>query len=155
MLRTLGLPFALLLVLACGRSETPAPTTTTAPAPAPPPVAAPAPAAPAPFRVAEVDLGKQIAADKRVTAPAETFAPGDTIYAVVSTEGSAPKVTITARWTYEDGQLVNETSETIAPTGPAVTEFHIQKPGGLPAGKYKVAIASNGQPVGVRDFEVR
>ena len=73
----------------------------------------------------------------------------------VASEGSATTVTLTARWTYEDGQLVNESSETLAPSGPAVTEFHIEKPSGWPAGKYKVEIAANGAPAGAREFEVR
>jgi hypothetical protein len=142
---------ALLLAVACGRSEETRTGATTAPAPAPPPVSA----APAPFRVASIDLGATLGADKRVGAPASAFAPTDTIYASVASEGSAASVTLTARWTYEDGQLVNESSETLAPSGPAVTEFHIQKPSGWPAGKYRLEIATNGQPSGSREFEVR
>ncbi len=155
MLRTLGLSFAvLLLAAACGRSDEP-PTTTAAPPAAPPPVAAPAPTAPQPFRVASIDLGSAIAADKRIAIAAQAFAPTDTIYASVASEGAAPSVTLTARWTYEDGQLVNESSQTIAPTGPAVTEFHIAKPSGWPAGRYKIEVASDGRPIGTREFEVR
>jgi hypothetical protein len=144
---------ALLIGVACGRSE--APKTTAAPPMAPPPVAAPGPSASAPFRVAAVSLGSAIAADKRVTTPAQTFAATDTIYASVHSEGTAPSVTLTARWSYEDGQLVNESSQTIAPTGTHVTEFHIAKPSGWPAGRYKLEIASNGAPVAAQEFEVR
>jgi hypothetical protein len=134
------------LLLACGRSETDAP----------PPVSAPAPsAAPAAARVSAIELGRAIGADKRVTASAASFAPGDTIYASVSTEGTAPALTLTARWTYEDGQLVNETSETIAPNGPATTEFHIAKPDGFPAGRYRVEIRADGTPAGAQEFVVR
>ena len=50
---------------------------------------------------------------------------------------------------------MKEASETIAPIGPAVTEFHIAKPSGWPAGKYRVEIASNGSPIGTKEFEVR
>ena len=135
-------------VLACGRSEQ-----TQAPSPTSPP--ATAPVAPAPFRVGAVELGNTIGADKRVSTPTSAFAPTDTIYASVATEGAAPAVTLTARWSYEDGQLVSESSETIAPTGPAVTEFHISKPDGWPAGRYKVEIIADGRPAGARDFEVR
>jgi hypothetical protein len=117
-----------------------------------------APAAPAPteaFAVSDVTLGKAIGADKRVAAPATTFGPKDTIYASVATTGSAPSKTITAKWTYQDGQTVKEGTETIAPTGPAVTEFHIAKPSGWPAGKYKVEIAVDGTPATTKDFEVK
>lgn len=132
-------------LLACGQSET-----------SPPPVSAPAPAAaPESARVSAIDLGNAIGTDKRVTAPAAAFAPGDTIYASIATEGSSPSLTLTARWTYEDGQLVSESSETIAPTGPATTEFHITKPDGFPAGRYRLEISANGAIAGARDFEVR
>jgi hypothetical protein len=134
-----------LFLFACGRSET-----------STPPVSAPAPAAaPEPARVSAIDLGSAIGADKRVTAPAAAFAPGDTIYASIATEGSSPSLTLSARWTYEDGQLVSESSETIAPTGPANTEFHITKPDGFPAGRYRLEISANGAVAGARDFEVR
>jgi hypothetical protein len=133
-----------ILLLACGRSETSAPPAST------PPVSAPAPA-----RVSAIDIGNSIGADKRVTAPAAAFAPGDTIYASIATEGSSPSLTLTARWTYEDGQLVSESSETIAPTGPATTEFHIAEPDGFPAGRYTLEISANGAVAGARDFEVR
>ena len=141
----------ILLATACGRSEEAETGATTAPAPAAPPVSA----APAPFRVAAIELGSAIGSDKRVAAPATRFAPTDTIYASVASEGAAPSVTLTARWTYEDGQLVSESTEVIAPSGPAVTEFHIAKPSGWPAGTYRVEIAANGSPSGAREFEVR
>ena len=153
MLRILLIASLILAASACGRDES-----RTAPPPAAPPAAAPAPpaaSATAPFRVAAIQLGSALSADKQVAAPSATFAPTDTIYASVATEGSAPSVTLTARWSYEDGQLVKEASETIAPTGPAFTEFHIAKPSGWPAGKYKVEIASNGSPIGTKEFEVR
>jgi hypothetical protein len=139
------------LIAACKKEEAPPP-----PAPPPPAPAAQAPAAPAPFAVTSVDLGKQIGADKKVTESLALFGPGDTIYASVSSTGAAPSVVLKARWTYEeDGQLVNESSETIAPTGPAVTEFHIGKPSGWPPGKYKVVISSNGTPVQSKEFQIK
>jgi hypothetical protein len=132
----------------CKRNE----TATTVPTPAtPPPVGAAVPA----FKVSAIELGTAIGADKRVSAPANVFAAGDTVYAVVATEGAAPSVTLAATWTYEDGQLVNESMQTIAPTGPSATEFHISKPDGLPAGKYKVEVKANDTPVGTKEFEVR
>ena len=105
--------------------------------------------------VTEIDLGRGIGADKRVTEAGDEFRPNDTIYAVVSTSGSAPSATLQARWTFQDGQVVEETSETIAPTGPAVTEFHISKPDGLPKGKYKVEILLNGTSTRSREFTVK
>jgi len=132
---------------ACGRQETAAPT-----ASAPPPVAAPAPAS---FDIEVIELGNQIGADKRVLSAAESFEPADTIYASIVTEGAAQGVEIAARWSYEDGQTVAESAETIASAGPTVVEFHIAKPDGWPAGRYKVDVTTNGKPAGTREFEVR
>ena len=44
-----------------------------------------------------------------------SLAPADTVYVSVITEGSAPRATLTARWTYGDGQFVDESTQTITP----------------------------------------
>jgi len=122
--------------------------------PPPPEAAAPAPAPPA-FAVQGIELGKSIDADKKVTAPATTFGRRDTIYASVATEGAAPSKAISAKWTFQDGQVVKEQSESIAPTGPAATEFHISKKGPWPVGKYKVEVSVDGAAAGSKDFEIK
>jgi uncharacterized protein YfaS (alpha-2-macroglobulin family) len=66
----------------------------------------------------------------------------------------APTATLKARWTYQDGQVVNESTQTIAATGDARTEFHISKPDGWPAGKYKLEVLVNGSSAATKDFEV-
>ncbi len=146
---------ALILVsfaVACGREEAAPPP---APTPAPSAVPAAPPAAAEAFRVSRIDLGNAVDGEKRVAAPSTVFAPADTIYASVVTEGASPSVTLVARWTFEDGQLVSQGSQTIAPSGPAATEFHIAKPDGWPAGRYQVEVVANGQSAGARTFEVR
>ncbi len=147
---------AAVALAACGKKEeVPAPVV--APAPAPAPVVS----EPAPAPVAEVAsfaglaLGNAVDAGQNVTTPMTTFAPGDTIYAAVTTKGAAPNAAIVARWTYGDGQLVDEGSQSIAPTGAAVTTFHIVKPEGWPVGKYKVDISLDGNPVASQEFEVK
>lgn len=107
-------------------------------------------------RVTDVELGRSIDADGRIADDDDTddFGPGDTIYVSVNTEGAASGSTLSARWTFEDGQVVDETSQTISPTGPATTEFHISQPGGLPAGSYRVEIQLNGRTVETVEFEV-
>jgi hypothetical protein len=141
---SLGLCFALLIFAACGKSESPPSQQATAPPPAAPAVT-----------VTALELGNQIGADKRVTQQITAFAPKDTIYVSVVTNGAAPSVMLTAKWTYQDGQVVNESTQTIAPTGPATTEFHISKPDGWPAGAYKVEVSLNGQAAGTKEFEVK
>jgi hypothetical protein len=149
---SLGLCFTLLIFAACGKSEPPPSQQAVTPPPAAP--APPSPAAPA-ITVTAIELGNQISADKRVTQQVTAFAPTDTIYVSVLTNGSAPSATLTAKWTYQDGQVVNESTQTIAPTGPAATEFHISKPDGWPAGAYKVEISLNGRSTQMKEFEVK
>jgi hypothetical protein len=147
-----------LVMTACGKKEEapPPPAATTPPAaePAPAPAMTPAPAA-APVTVTSIDLGTAVGPDQKVTSPTTTFGKNDTIYAAVATTGSATNATLGAKWTYQDGQTVNDSSQTIAPTGPAVTTFHISKPDGWPAGNYKVEISLNGAPVSSKDFTVQ
>ncbi|MFI4970006.1 MAG: hypothetical protein ACHP7D_07350, partial [Lysobacterales bacterium] len=116
--------------------------------------ATPPPAA-ASVTVASVDLGTAVGPDQKVTAATTTFAPKDTIYAAVSTTGTAPNAVLNAKWTYQDGQTVNESSQTIAPNGPAVTSFHISKPDGWPVGSYKVEISLDGKSVSSTAFSVQ
>ena len=144
---------ALVHLAACSRSEEAAKP--------PPQAAAPKPvqqaAAPQPqpaFRVTRVDLGNAIGADKKVVAPSLTFKPTDTIYASILSEGVASNAALAVRWTFEDGQVVDESTQNIAPSGPAATEFHIAKADGWPAGKYKIEVSANGKPAGVLQFTV-
>lgn len=138
-----------LSLVACGKKEPPPPP----PTPVPQPTAVPTPV---PFKVTSVDLGKSIGDDKKIKDVTATFGPKDTIYAVVSSEGAAAKVTLKARWTYgAKGTLVNEETRDISPTGPAATEFHIAKPSGWPVGKYKVEASADGAVVATKEFEVK
>jgi len=105
--------------------------------------------------VTAIELGNQISADKRVTQQLTAFASHDTLYVSVLTNGASPSATLTAKWTYKDGQLVNESTQTIAPTGPAATEFHISKPDGWPVGTYKVEVSLNGRSTATKEFEVK
>ena len=102
-----------------------------------------------------IETGKAIGADKKVAAPSATFGPRDTIYVSVATDAAAPSKNITAKWTFQDGQTVKEGSETIAPTGPAATEFHISKKSPWPVGKYKVEISVDGTLAGSKEFEIK
>jgi len=107
-----------------------------------------------PVQVVAVDLGKNIGDDKQVVEKIETFKPGDTIYASIHTSGGSPESKLGVKWTFQDGQVVDQSEQTIAPTGAAATEFHISKPDGLPAGNYKVEVFVDGSPVQSREFKV-
>ena len=145
-----------LAVVGCKKKEEPAalPPVATEPAPAP----APAPVATA--SVTSVDLGNAVGADMKVTTPATTFAPKDTIYAAIATNTSDPMATVpgklTAKWTHVDSsQTINEESKDFALAGPGVTTFQIAKPDGWPTGKYKLEVSLDGAVVQTREFEVK
>lgn len=130
-----------------------APTAPRADAPTAPRADTPAAAA-QPVRVTRIDLGNSIDSDEKVESPATSFKPSDTIYASVLTEGSAPSVSLRARWLFEGSQLVNDSTQTIEPNGPTATEFHVSKPDGWPRGKYKVEVQVNGEPAASTEFTV-
>jgi hypothetical protein len=106
-------------------------------------------------QVTDVTMGRALGSDKSVTDRTETFQPNDTIYASVATTGSAQSATLRARWTFEDGQLVDEATRTIAPNDRERTEFHISKPDGWPAGKYKLEVFLDDRAAEAKTFEVK
>jgi len=106
-------------------------------------------------RVSHIDMGRSLNADKTINDKTDSFKPNDTIYASIGTGGTAATATLKARWTYQDGQVVNESTQTIAPTGDARTEFHISRPDGWPTGKYKLEVFLNGSSAGTKDFDVQ
>ena len=106
-------------------------------------------------KVTDIDVGRSIAADKTIADKTDSFRPNDIFYVSVKTEGSTPSATLAARWTYQDGQVVDNSTQTISPTGPAVTEFHLSKPSAWPEGDYKVEILLNGSSAGTRTFKVK
>ncbi|HET6361306.1 MAG TPA: hypothetical protein VFH11_04550 [Gemmatimonadota bacterium] len=101
--------------------------------------------------VSDVALGRSIGSDMRVTEEVGDFAPTDTIYASVETSGTGSG-TLSARWTFEDGQVVDEGSQSVS--GAGVTEFHVSNPDGWPAGHYEVVISLDGDEVERSGFDV-
>ena len=142
---------ALILALnACGKKDESIPAPTSAPAPVSPP-------ATAGVTVLAIALGNAIGADKKVTQTADSFGRKDTIYASVDTTGTGT-ATLKAKWTYrKNGQeaVVKEDTQTIAPAGPARSEFHISKPDGWPAGDYRVEIFVADKSAGSNSFTVK
>lgn len=104
--------------------------------------------------VADVALGKHIGADKKITETTDAFAPKDSIFASVHTTGTRP-VKLTARWTFQDGQVVDERSENLTPSGDAFTEFFITKPSGFPKGKYTLHVLLGDNETQTKDFTVK
>lgn len=147
------------LALAGCKKDAPAPTPPAATEPAPPPAATPAPAPAPAVAVTGVDLGNAIDASNKVATPMTSFGKTDTIHASVATSAADPAQPatgkLTARWTYQDGQLVDELSQDFSFTGTGNTAFQISNPDGWPTGKYKVEILLDGELVQTREFEVK
>lgn len=140
----------LAVTVACAKKEEAPMADSAAAAPMTPP--------PAVATVSILELGKAIGPNMRVTETTETFKASDTIYLSVVTENAAQGSMLTAKWTFQDGQVVDSTSQPVAPpsaTEPtSVTEFHISKPGGWPAGKYTVEVILDGASKGSKTFDV-
>jgi hypothetical protein len=107
------------------------------------------------FKVASVMIGKRIGENKMVTEPTFQFAPRDTVYASVSTEGARPSAELTAVWRFQTGQTVDSSTQTISPQGDENTEFHVANPKGWPVGTYNVTIYANGDSVDSKNFAVK
>jgi hypothetical protein len=135
MLRFPALALVLLAMLACSapRTATPVPDSG--------------------LKVRDIAIGRAVGPDKAVTAPAAAFAPMDTIYTSVVTDGKAKTATLAARWTFR-GTLLEETEQRIAPSGTVISEFHVFNPAGWSPGEYRVEILLDGRPVGDRTFRV-
>jgi hypothetical protein len=106
-------------------------------------------------KVTAIDLGRSVNPDRTITASTDTFAPSDTIYAVIQTE-TLGGATLKVRWTFEDGQTINESTQTLPASGGTIwSEFHVSKPDGWPVGKYHLQVALDSAAAGVKEFTVK
>jgi hypothetical protein len=135
-------------VLACGRDEVPEADSAAA-APFPPPAA----------MVTTIETGKHIDANKRIIDTTSTFAPNDTLYVSVVTSDPTPSSMLKTVVTFQDGQVVDSSSQVVAPAamtgGTSVTEFHLVKPGGWPTGDYTIEVWLDGMSAGTRMVAVK
>ena len=107
------------------------------------------------LKVAGVMIGKHIGENKLITEPTFQFAPADTVYVSVSTEGAPESADLLAKWRFQTGQVVDSSVQTIRPQGDENTEFHISNPKGWPVGTYNVTIYANGDSVDSKNFAVK
>lgn len=106
-------------------------------------------------KVTAIELGRSVNSDRTIKDASDTFSPRDTIYASIQTEtlgGALLKV----RWTFEDGQVVDESSLKVPSSGGTLlTEFHVAKPDGWPVGKYHLQVSLDSAAAGVKEFTVK
>jgi hypothetical protein len=107
------------------------------------------------FDVGDIDMGRHIGADKKISDKTDDFAPTDTIYASIHTKGGTAPVQLTARWTFQDSTVVAEDTQSVQAGVEGDTEFHIVKKGGWPKGKYTVHIMADGKEVKTKEVEVK
>lgn len=156
--------YALILALAgtlalagCKKKEeeaaAPAPVATE---PAPEPAPAPVEPTPAPVSATSVTVGNAVAADKSVAAVG-TFGVNDKIIVSVKTDAAtAADAAIDAKLTYQDGQVAGQQTANVKAEDAGTTNIEFTKPTPWPAGKYKVDVTLNGQPVGMtQEVEVK
>ncbi|MGO1540155.1 MAG: hypothetical protein ACTHZI_00840 [Luteimonas sp.] len=149
-----------IIALAGCRQETPVETTAEPAAPGAlevPPAMTAEPEAPS-AQVTRVEVGTQLDDDGAV-AEAQTGLSSDdaTIFATVTTTSEADIPAggnLAARWTYQDGQLVDERSVALSFTGEDTTTFRIDNDEGWPAGSYTVEIILDGEVVETREFTI-
>lgn len=108
----------------------------------------------APLKVDGIETGKGLNADMTVKDDAHDFGVRDTVYVSVKTEGTGTGK-LSAKFTYQDGSTVNESSQDITTTGDAQHEFHIAKATAWPKGDYKVEIMLDGVSAGTKDFTIK
>jgi hypothetical protein len=106
------------------------------------------------LRVSNVMIGRQIGPGNRITEPTFQFAPQDTVYVSVGTEGAGEGGTLTAAWRFQSGEILQKSSEPVPPAGEN-TEFRLTQPKGLKPGTYKVIIFLGDDSVETRVFAVK
>ena len=146
----------------------------TAPAPAPAETAAPAPTPEPPDDMLSLELPEPVidttpvdttismidtsnaATETELTGPlSDQFAPQDSIFMAIRTNGTAEKYTISSKWFYPDGEVITENSQIVSGAGPTSTIFSMSKPDGWAPGTYKVEYSINGKLQQTKTFVVR
>ncbi len=149
--RILSLTLAVLAVTACNRADREANAADAAEASVT--VTPPAPS------ITTIEMGKQSGGTTlRVTEPATVFSARDTVYLAVVTANAAANSRLTARWTFQDGSVVDSSGQSVARdagTSAAVTQFRVMTDKGWSVGTYTVDIWLNDAMVGTRQFTVQ
>jgi hypothetical protein len=109
---------------------------------------------PAGLHVSNVMIGRQIGPGNRITEPTFQFAPQDTVYVSVATQGTDGGETLTAAWRSQSGEILQKSSEPVPPAGENA-QFRLTQPKGLKLGTYKVIVFLGDDSVDTKVFAVR
>jgi hypothetical protein len=111
-------------------------------------------AKPAKRQVSMVMIGKGLGPGNRVMEPTFQFAPQDTVYLSVATEGSDGARTVTAAWRSQSGEILQQSSAPISPAGEN-TAFNLAQAKGLKPGTYKVVVFLGDDSVDAKVFAIK
>jgi hypothetical protein len=107
------------------------------------------------LKVAAVMIGKRIGPGNLITEPTFQFAPKDTVYISVSTTGKPESATLSTKWRFQTGEVLDSSGTTIKPEGEDVTEFHLSRPKDWKVGTYSVTIYADGDSLDTKAFVVK
>jgi len=105
--------------------------------------------------IAAVMIGKRIGQGNLITEPTFQFAPKDTVYISVSTTGKPASATLSTKWRFQTGEVLDSSSKAIQPKGEDATEFHYASPKDLRVGTYMVTVYADGDSVDSKAFAVK
>jgi hypothetical protein len=105
-------------------------------------------------RVSMVMIGKGARSGNRISEPTFQFAPQDTVYVSVATEGSTGPDTLTAAWRSQDGKILKQSSQPVAAAGENAA-FSLSLPKGFKPGTYKVVLFLGDDSVDTKMFAVK
>jgi len=130
-------------------TDTAAPSTTAKSDTAPP-------LPPGKVRVSNVMIGKRLGPQNRISEPTLRFAPTDTVFLSIATEGKPDSATLAVKFTFPTGKVQDSTSTTIKPTGNELTELHAVPPkGSWPVGSYLLTVYAGGDSVEAKTIAVQ
>ena len=109
---------------------------------------------PTELRVSNVMIGRQVGSGNRITEPTFQFAPQETVYVSVATEGVGGAGRVTAAWRSQTGEILQQTSEPVRPAGEN-TAFQLSQPKGMKPGTYKVIVFLGDDSVDTKVFAVK
>ncbi|HMG13219.1 MAG TPA: hypothetical protein VK571_08595 [Gemmatimonadaceae bacterium] len=109
-----------------------------------------------PVRVSDIQVGKAIGTDKKISNQTTDFGVRDTIYVSVVTDGAAKDAALSTGLTFNGKAAGSPIVSTISPAGgTTATEFHFAKKSAWPKGKYNVVVLLNGASGGTKEIEVK
>lgn len=112
-------------------------------------------ATPVDTKVLAVKLSKQGDTEENtIGAPTTSFAPRDTVYVEIESQGTASEYTIYAKWIGADGEELADYGIKVNEGGTKRTVISLSKPDGWAPGENRIELAINANPTVIEVFRV-